>query len=72
MSSDGWRQEDAAEAAGDEQRNEAEREQHRRGEADACAPHSVPSQLKVLMAEGTPMAWSSTEKAMRRVAGSCR
>ena len=35
------------------------------------APHMVPSQLKVLMAEGTPMAMVITENA-NGVAGSSR
>ena len=56
------RQERPAESAGNEQGNKADGEQHRRGEP-YLPPHSVPSQLKVLMAEGTPMHMVRMEKA---------
>ena len=56
------RQERAAQSAGDEQRNEADRIEHRRLEANP-ALYSVPSQLNVLIADGTPIAMVMIEKA---------
>ncbi len=56
------RQEQTGEAAAHEQRNETESEEHGAVES-ILPPHNVPSQLNVLMAEGTPMVMVSMEKA---------
>ncbi len=49
--------------AGDEQRNETERKQHRVVNR-ILAPHNVPIQLNVLTAEGTPIESVSIENAI--------
>ena len=59
----GLRQEQAGKPAADEQRNEAEGKQHGAVELEFCRPTSVPSQLNVLIADGTPMVIVRIENA---------